>query len=540
MRGQPYIFIHLCHALVYFYLKLYGTKVGREELRLCAPLTLSLIIYRVHTQFWADLQKSVDLTKIENAVWTKMSEETEDARTAASTPKTPTAVARATTTRTANDAGSTRHSSKDSSRYESIHDGNPPAVSGGSRRKGQGGRGNSSQRKHPERTPPGSQRTSYRRESRTRGSREENEKSQDEGDQEPAPALDDGSAASFADRFAGFPGYDELGHVPTLEEFRLDWPKLIRSRPEQTTTQSGGAGVGGSKGTRKQQQNQQAQKSAQSNTGSVLHDLSKRDEVFRHFQKYYDRTDHSNGRAGDALFSAGVSSTGLLQPDYDIIEAVGQHTAQAQDERCQSRIGEGVLSTPDTDSGARRSGSQNDVQRSGYSGTMVTRGGTRTGSRADGYGDGLINVFRDPINATEGAAVRSAQGPAEGTAFRGGNDAAKKVSNGGVAECGDRRPISGSLGGRNGGSGRSGARAPGSAALNGSGDGRRAKASVEGSSTSAELQVSESGQTYVIYFAAQIEYTTRVAGGGAAGYASLCSRVFIQAPLCRDGTQLFC
>lgn len=424
-----------------------------------------------------------------------MSEETEDAHTAVSTPKTPTVVARATTARSANDAGRTKHSSKDNSRHEKFHDGNPLAVSGGNRRQGQGGRGNTNQGKHPEQTSPGSQRTSTRRESRARASREENEQAEDEGDQEPALFLDDGSAAPFADKFVGFPGYDELGHVPTLEEFRLEWPRLSTSRPEQVTIEESGGAGGGSKARRKQQQNQQAQQ-AQSNTGSVLHDLSKRDEVFRHFQKYYDKTDHNDGRAGDALFSAGVSSTGLLQPDYDVIEAVSQHTAQVQETRCQSRIGQGVLSTPDTDSGARRSNSQNDARRSGYSGTTVTRDGTRTETRADGHGDGLVNVFRDSINATESTAIRLAQGTAETSAFRGGNNAgpsANKATNGRVADCEDGELISGSLGGGNGSRGRSRPRAAEFVVLKGSGDSRRAKSSVEGSSTSAELQVSEVG-----------------------------------------------
>lgn len=425
-----------------------------------------------------------------------MSEETEDACTTASTPKTPTAVARATTARATNVASRWKCSSKDKSRHEKIHDGLPPAVRGGNRRQGQGGRGNTNQGKHPEQTSPGSKKTSTRRESRTRASRGENEQVGAEGDQEPALFLDDGSAAPFADKFVGFPGYDELGHVPTLEEFRLEWPRLSKSRPEQVTIQepSGGAG-GGSKARRKQQQNQQTQQ-AQSNTGSVLNDLSKRDEVFQHFQKYYDKTDHTDGRAGNALFSAGASSTGLLQPDYDVIEAVGQHTAQALEARCQSRIGQGVLSTPDTDSRARTSNSQNDVRRSGYSGTTVTRDGTRTETRGNGHGDGLVNVFRDSINVYETTAVRSAQGTPEISAFRGGNDAglsANKDPNGGAANCEDGELINESLGGGNGSRGGARPRAAESVVLKGSGDSRRAKSSVEGSSTSAELQVSEAG-----------------------------------------------
>lgn len=421
---------------------------------------------RVHTQFWADLNNKVDITKIENEVWVRMSTEAEQSRNeaTASAHGTSSAAHRRTPPTAAgagnrtNDSGSVRPSSKDSS----IH-------------------GVASH------------------------SKEISAAADDEVIKDDASAAVDGaiSLAPPSTKFAGILGYEELGHVPTLDEFRSEWPKL-RSRSELASPSSpeeNGVG-GGSKGSRRKLQPQGGGQTPQQGPGSVVNELTKKDKVFRRFKKYYDKADHRVGRVGDALFSAGVSTTGLLRPDLDVIETVGRHTEQRQESWGRNRIGEGLLSASKTSTGASRrsgGGGGGDGRQNRQSSREATPGGTGSNGHlaidvpGDGS-DGLTNVFWDNTLGGDGAYNNSGEdtinpflphsrSDANRSAAGSGGSNGERVCVGGKTS-GDLASICGAT------RGRGGVRGPHSAKSKGGADSGRAKASVEGSSTSAELQVS--------------------------------------------------
>lgn len=417
---------------------------------------------RVHTQFWADLNNKVDITKIENEVWVRMSTDAEQSRNAATagghgtaspahrrTP--PTAAAGGNRT---NDSDSVRPSSKDSSRHGVA----------------------------------------------ARHSKEVSATADDEVFKDDASAAVDGviSSAPPSTKFAGILGYEELGHVPTLDEFRSEWPKL-RSKSELASPNSpeeNGVG-GGSKASRRKVQPQGGGQTQQQGPGSVVNELSKKDEVFRHFKKYYDKADHTVGRVGDALFSAGVNSTGLLHPDIDVIEAVGRHTEQKQESWGRNRIGEGLLSASGASMGAsRRSGGGSRQDR--HPSREATSGGTDSNGHlakqvpGDGS-DGLTNVFWDNTLGGDGAYNKPGEDMINPFRPHSRGDANRSAM--GSRGNGERFGVGGkSSGGRAsiGGAtrGRGGLRGPHSMKSKGGADSSRAKASVEGSSTSAELQAS--------------------------------------------------
>ncbi|CAM9365008.1 unnamed protein product [Ectocarpus fasciculatus] len=385
--------------------------------------------HRVHTQFWADLNNHVNITKIENEVWARMTADAErggspppgSPHNAASTVgrRTPATVATSgsRTTVAVNDSESARPSSKDSSRQGAAV-GSSKAVTG-----------------------------------------PDYDAAKDAG-------LSNGNDAALSapssEIFAGILGYEELGHVPTLDEFRLEWPKL-RSRADLTSPTSSGEnnGLGG----------------------------TSRDEVFRHFKKYYDKADHLEGRPGDALFPAGVSPTGVLQPDFGVVEAVGRHTAQASESRCRSRIGEGVLCPPGGGSEViwKRSGAHDRTQRRSREGTGDLGGGV--GRLSTSGGDGFTNVFRESMLGGDGRNETPPQG--SGTvSFTHSKRDANRGSAGSRRGSGDTSSsaegtLSGTTGPVHGGRKARGLHRGGSA---GGVDSVRAKASSEGSTTSAELQ----------------------------------------------------
>lgn len=429
----------------------------------CTHPNISNTMTRVHTQFWADLNNQVDITKIENEVWMKMSTEAEQGRnaTTASANGTASAAHRRTPPTAAGtgnrtiESDSVRPSSKDSSRHDIVS--------------------------HSKETPVA-----------------DDEATKDDGS---VAADEPNSSTPLSAKFAGILGYEELGHVPTLDEFRSEWPKL-RSKPEftrPTSPEESGVG-GGLKGPRWKHQAQGGGQTQQQGPGSVVNKLSKRDEVFRHFKKYYDKDDHSVGRVGDALFSAGVNSTGLLQPDLEVIEAIGRHTEQKQESWSRNRIGEGLLSASGASTGAsRRSGGGNqDRQRS----SEATPGGAvgRLVQQVPGAGtDGLANVFWD--TAPEGEGVNNKHGEDTINHFpphsaRNANRAATGSRRSSGEPFDDRGTLTGSLASisESGRVGR-GVRGPHSTKSKGRADGGRAKVSTEGTSPSAELQVSR-----VIFF----------------------------------------
>lgn len=413
---------------------------------------------RVHTQFWADLNNTVNITKIENEVWVKMSTEAEQSRNAttgsAHSPASaalrrtpPTATGAGNRTTVANDSDSVRPSSKDSSRHDVA---------------------------------------SYSK-----------EMLDDEVIKDDASAAVDETPLSAppSKKFAGILGYEELGHVPTLDEFRSEWPKL-RSKSELASPNSPEEiGVGGSsKGSRRKHQAQGGGQNQQQGPGSVVNELSKRDEVFRHFKKYYDKADHNGGRVGDSLFSAGVNSTGLLQPDLDVIEAVGRHTEQKQESWCRNRIGAGLLSASGAGTGStRRSGGGNqDRQRSREQ--QVPGDGS----------DGPANVFRETMLGGESVYNKSGEVTVNPFLPHSKSDVNRPAigSRGGHGESfctgGTSSGSLTSISGPNRGGG--GIRGPHSIKSKGCADSGRAKASLEGSSTSAELQVSGVNHSFTSSF----------------------------------------
>ncbi|CAB1108641.1 unnamed protein product [Ectocarpus sp. CCAP 1310/34] len=412
--------------------------------------------HRVHTQFWADLNNNVNITKIENEVWARMAA---DAERGGSPPqgsphnttstlgrRTPAIVATSgsRTTVAVNDSESARPSSKDSSRQGAVG-GSSKAVAW----------------------------------------------SDDDAAKDACPPTSNDAALSApsSETFAGILGYDELGHVPTLDEFRSEWPKL-KSRGDLTSLACSGEN-NRPRGTsrwedhangRRQQQQQQC-------SGSVVNELSKRDEVFRHFKKYYDKADHLEGRPGDALFPAGVCPTGVLQPDFEVVEAVGRHTAQAQESRCRSRIGEGVLCQPGggSDVTRKRLGGSDRTQRRSREGTGDL--GDGVGHSSASGGDGFTNVFRESMLGGDGRNETPPEG--SGTvSFPHSKRYANRASTGSRRGNGDtsssaKGTSSGTTGPTHDGKRVRGIRPGGSVW---GVDSVRAKASSEGSSTSAELQ----------------------------------------------------
>lgn len=240
---------------------------------------------RVHTQFWADLQQRVNLTEIENVVWAKMSTEAATSRDSEITPKTKSR--RTDTVAVANG--------------KSLKSGQPEIHTS-----------------RNSRTLPGA----YQ------------EQTEVQGDDNHARVHADGiSPENSLDKFFGIPGYNEIGHVPTLEQFRLEWPKPtsasmhnLRDPPESTNDRrirSEGEAHGAE---------------------NVVQELSKRDKVFRHFKKFYDKVDRHRAMT-NPLFPRGSPDNSLLGPDFSVLEAVSRHTAQTEEIRARSRIGKGILST---------------------------------------------------------------------------------------------------------------------------------------------------------------------------------------------------
>lgn len=419
---------------------------------LCSSIRISIYSQnetsRVHTQFWADLNNRVNITKIENDVWAKMcaaqgsrgaTPEGSPSGHYAGLRRAPAAAGGGTRATAALDSDSARPSSKDSSRHDV---------------------------------------TSF--------SKEAAAADDDASKHASTPEVDETTASAPASKaFAGILGYEELGHVPTLDEFRSEWSK-IRSQSDRASQHSPGEGgvAGGSKMSAWKNHGHGEGQPQQQTQGSVVTELAKKDEVFRHFKKYYDKTDHNQGRVGDSLFSAGVTSTGLLQPDFEVIEAVGRHTAEIQELRSHSRVGEGILSTP----GAGHLGSS----RRGDRGRQLSRQNSK-GTAGGEDGDGLTNVFRESMPKSEGLTQKPNHGTANNLLQRseGGKDPPDTEPRGARGENGVlESPFSGSLTSMSGpsrGGGR--ARSPHGNRPRGGEDVGRAKASLEGSSASAELQV---------------------------------------------------
>lgn len=478
---------------------------------------------RVHTQFWADLNSKVDLTKIENAVWAKMSEEADSARSKTGSPNTPSsstrrkpasALAAAAAARAHNESGfsvrlssdSLRPSSKESSHYDALHsskgtpatddghDGTPLRSAGGdcytSKRHGQEGKGGGNGAtlgKGGERAA-GEARSggSSRREKRGRTNGDGSEFLGEESDKSGALSTDEASLlAPAADKFVGIPGYEDVGHVLTLDEFRSEWPKM-KARSDLAHRQESG----GYKGKWKNQ-SAGGGKAQHSSSGSVVNDLSKRDEVFRHFKNYYDKAGHSGGRAGDALFSVGVNTTGLLEPDFEVIDVVGRHTALAQETRRRGLIGEGLMSTPSVAGSTRGSSGEQGNHSAVNSEVVGTR--SRRSRERDGIGDGRTNGFLESMQGGESAVRRAAQGTPNAFASRAGKgaklagEASHGDEEGGRSRGGHLRGILSSIDGQIGWGGAKGRQFAGSRC--GTDHQRVVKAPLEGGSNSAELQV---------------------------------------------------
>lgn len=424
------------------------------------------ISYRVHTQFWADLQNKVNLTDIENAVWANMSSKFGDGKDASGT--------------------STLKLSSSARANTAATPPPPPPVAAAPA-------AHDEDRSKQHRTAS----TATRRESKTRSSREEQKRGigggedESEGGSTVYAGFDDPlSASSLSNKFVGIPGYDEVGRVPTLDEFRMEWPRPNSTSPLRSQSEPALGPGGGSKGRRAQQTQQgqgqgQGQGEEGGRQGGAVQDLFKKDEVFRHFKKFYDKADHSRGMRGFP-FSAEGSVNGLLQPDLGVIDTIGRHTAEAEEMRNQSRIGQGILLTPAP--GQRGLATR---RRSRGSGSGPQGGDCADATAAADGGensDGLVNLFGKSVEACQDSTRRATQHVVNGLAFCTRNRASVtddvEVSGGERGTKGDK----GVGGGREGG--RAESRGPPSVGYKGSvSDSRCGKGSLEGSSTSVELQV---------------------------------------------------
>ena len=407
---------------------------------------------------------------------------------------------------------SLRPSSKDSSHYDALnsskgtvpadddtqHDGTPLTSAGDSRasrkqgqQEGKGGNG-VTQGKSGERAAVETRGVSSRREKGARTSGECSGFLGEDSDKDGGLSTDETSSlAPAADKFVGIPGYEDVGHVPTLDEFRSEWPKM-KARSDLAYRQEGGY-------TGKWKHQPAGGAKAQHGNGSVVNDLSKRDEVFRHFKNYYDKAGHSGGRAGDALYSAGVNTTGLLSPDFDVIDVVGRHTAQTQDNRRRGLIGEGLMSAPSVASSTRESKGERGQHSAGNSDGVDNR--SRRSKERDGIGDGLTNVFLESMQGGEIAARRAVQGTVNAFAGRTGKgvEIADEVSNGSREGDGDRGHLGGILSSSDGQSGWGGPKGRQIIGSRWGADSQRVvKAPVEGSSNSAELQVCSNSRNKLI------------------------------------------
>lgn len=428
-----------------------------------ASTTLPSVLFlipneRVHTQFWADLQGKVNLSKIEDDVWAKMSAEAEEAKNHASAPNfMPSRL----TTPLAHDLDVVTK---------------PASVE---------------QQKKKSRT--GQSRSSSARNKQGQHVRDDGDSDTSIGH---APEDDSSNLRVLSsEKFLCVPGYDEVGHVPTLEEFRQEWPRSTSSSfKNQQQLESVGAGGSSKAGRRGQGQTQGNRGQSQGQgaiVGSVVQDLSKKDEAFRHFKKFYDKT----GQAGVGLNSNGTmvllsateggSAMGILRPDLSVIEAVGRHTAETEEVRCQMKIGQGISSTS-ADGLCRKSRSGSG--RGSKSGRSALRDDGNVGSEDKRNGDGLINVFRKSVKANEDTARRAAQSAVNAFSLRNKDDETATPSevsgarNGGESCRGD---------GGSGGTRTARSCGPRSSSVRDSTTESRlsSKGSVEGSSTAAELQV---------------------------------------------------
>lgn len=305
------------------------------------------------------------------------------------------------------------------------------------------------------------------------GVHDEEESRDEETPSSPAIAL-----APVADRFVDdLAGYDVLGHVPSLEEFRsaLSISKQRAAGEEEDDVPSP------RRESRQSEPRSQPHHGVQHNdAGIVVEDLSKRDEVFRHFKRSYERVNRSRGgRASDPLLP-----TGLLQPDLNVLAAVGRHTAKAR--RRRNGVGEGILSTHVVRAGGSRMGrgiGQRCFARN--SDTSSPKGGNKVRAVQKGSGGNcclLTNNFWAPAEENDDAS--------SGVSLDSSKALPKRAkSEGELATIGDMKEMNGGgkcLSGSVSSSGlRSGPRSVDDSAERK----RNTKGSTVGSSTSTELQV---------------------------------------------------
>lgn len=363
----------------------------------CHTCSFDPINLRVHTLFWVELNK-IDLTKIENTVWAKMSagvvNDAHDTSKATGTLQPPVSWARLTsdleTMLPIKNDGDNEHEG-DSGRAKwkkGVQKVREKKAENGTITRG------SPRRELPGRTSGHDGKESVKRMHDEEGSQKK------ETSSSPATAL-----APVADRFVDdLAGYDTLGHVPSLEEFRS---ALSMSKQR----------AAGGKNRQREPRSQPYHGAMQhDDTGIVVDDLSQRDEVFRHFKRSYERVNRSRGgRASDPLLP-----TGLLQPDSNVLATIGRHTAKAR--RRRNGIGEGILSTQVARAGGltlgRRIGQRCIVKNSDTSfpngGYKVRAVQKRSGSNVDP----LTNNFWAPAEENDDASSEVSQDSSKAVPIR--------------------------------------------------------------------------------------------------------------------------
>lgn len=303
----------------------------------------------------------------------------------------------------------------------------------------------------------------------------EGEENQDE-ETSPSPAI---ALTPVADRFIDdLAGYDALGHVPNLEAFRSVLSILKQRAAGESEDDASPRGESRQSEPRSHLHQGGVQRN---DTSIVVEDLSKRDEVFRHFKRSYERVNRSRGgRASDPLFP-----TGLLQPDLKVLEAVGRQMAKARGRR--NRVGEGILSTPVVSAGGSKVGRGIRQRCFGRNSNASSPNGgdkVRVVQKGSGGDCGpLTNMFWAPAPVNEDVASEVSQDSSKALPKR-------AKSEGELAISGDTRGMNGDGKDSSGSVSSSGLRS-GPRSVDDSVEKKRSTNSTVVSSTSTELQVTE-------------------------------------------------
>ncbi|CAM9316373.1 unnamed protein product [Choristocarpus tenellus] len=291
---------------------------------------------RVNSRFWADLQRKVDITAIEDQILEKMAIE-EDERAAAVALVNPKKA----------EVIHVGRSTEDSLSSDCSGLGKTPSIDGGPKWSAS-----------PRANVVGGQeqRQTQEGEIQVQGiGRDGNTFIKK------IPLLSSPSRQEA--RFAGIPGYDELGRVPTLEDFRRAWPQCQNPSP-------------------KRMENGEGMESGYRDQTNIVHELAKHDEVFRHFKRYYETCERP--------FGVGMSPIQGVDPQ--VLETINRHSSEVAENRLMSKIGEGILSGICNTEGEK--GSSRNKKRDTRWHSSADRGSVRKHRKEEGLPNGFWGSTR--------------------------------------------------------------------------------------------------------------------------------------------------